>query len=121
MIIGILAAIVVPKFVGRTVDAQIAAAKAQIKDFGTALDAYEIDNGRYPTSEQYLDALIFLPPSPPEPQNWKGPYLKAKAVPFDPWGAPYVYLFPGEMSAAGYDLVSAGPDGEMNTGDDIGE
>ena len=121
VIIGILAAIVVPKFAGRTVDAQIAAAKAQVENFGNALDAYEIDNGRYPTTQQGLDALIVPPASPPEPRNWKGPYLKAREVPLDPWGTPYLYLFPGELNPAGYDLLSVGPDGDLGNGDDIGE
>ena len=119
VIIVILAAIVVPKFTGRTGDAQIGAAKAQIVNFGSCLDMYEGDNGRYPSTEQGLDALVAPPGTPPEPTNWKGPYLKATKMPMDPWGQPYAYVNDG--NAIGYLLLSSGPDGLLDTEDDIGE
>ena len=117
VIIGILAAIVVPKFSGRAGDAQIGAAKTQISNLGSALDMYEGDNLRYPTTEQGLEALFNLPTAPPEPQKWKGPYLKADTVPPDPWGNAYQY----ETSSRGYSLWSMGPDGQTPTEDDIRE
>jgi general secretion pathway protein G len=75
---------------------------------GAALDAYRLDNGRYPSTDQGLSALNTEPTMEPRPTNWRGPYLR-KQVPNDPWGNPYVYTSPG--SAAGYDIVSLGADG----------
>lgn len=119
VIIGILAAIVVPKLTGRSEDARIAAAKADIKSLGSALNAYEIDNGRHPLSAQGLAALIVKPATPPEPKSWKGPYIDATELPKDPWGAEYQYLCPGSKNTAGFDLFSAGPDGQPGNEDDI--
>ncbi len=117
-IIAILAAVVAPRFVGRTEDARIAAAKADIAAIETALDAYEADNGNYPTSEQGFDALLNITNIPPVPTNWKGPYLK-KRVPKDPWGNPYVYVYPGTNNTTSYDIYSLGRDGkEGGTGPD---
>lgn len=119
VIIGILAAIVVPKLAGRSEDARIAAAKADLKTLAGALDRYEVDSGRFPTTEQGLAALLERPSSAPEPKNWKGPYIDGRELPKDPWGNPYLYRFPGERNAQGYDLYSAGPDGQPGTEDDI--
>lgn len=119
VIIGILAAIVVPKLAGRSEDARIAAAKADLKTLAGAIDRYEVDSGRFPTTEQGLAALLVKPSSAPEPKNWKGPYIDGRELPKDPWGNPYVYRFPGERNAQGYDLYSAGPDGQPGTEDDI--
>ena len=119
IIIGVLAALVIPRFSGRTEQARIAAAKTQINSlFGLALDTYEADNGFYPTTEQGLDALRVQPTSDPAPKNWKGPYLK-QDVPPDPWRKPYVYVYPGNHNPSGYDLYSYGPDGQEGTDDDI--
>jgi len=119
VIIGVLATLVAPRFVGRTKEARIAAAKAQIEmHFGPALDMYELDNGQYPTTDQGLDALRVEPAKPPVPTNWKEPYLK-KDVPLDPWGNEYVYRSPGAHNPEGYDLESYGPDGRDGGGDDI--
>jgi general secretion pathway protein G len=111
-IIGILAALVVPKMVGRSEQARQAAAHADISSIKTALDAFEVDNGYYPKSLQDL----FQQPS--NAKNWHGPYLEN--VPQDPWGNPYVYTYPGRHNANSYDLMSVGPDGKAGTDDDIG-
>ncbi len=118
IILGILAAIVLPKFTGRTREARIKAAESQIQVFSTALEAYELDNGRYPTTEQGLEALVKKPTIPPIPKNWKGPYLQKK-IPKDPWGNPYIYKCPGTHNPGSYDLYSYGPDGKEGGGDDI--
>lgn len=112
IIIGILVAMVVPNFAGRGEQARRAAAKADIEaNLSTAIDLYELDNGRYPTTEQGLNALIEKPSSTPVPPNWNGPYLKKKKIPQDPWGKDYVYICPGTHNTEEYDLYSYGPDG----------
>jgi general secretion pathway protein G len=118
VIIGILAAIVVPRLTGRTLEAQVGAAQADIKSLGTALSMYETDNGRFPTSDQGLMALLVRPAGQELPK-WKGPYIDQAEIPKDPWGHEYVYLCPGAKHPNGYDLVSAGPDGQLGTADDI--
>ena len=116
VILGILAAIVVPKFAGRTEQARITAAQTQLAAFATALNAYEIDNGGYPKGKDGLRNLI---DKPGDAVNWRGPYLDDKGgVPTDPWGNPYIYEFPGRRSSS-YDLSSAGPDGKAGSDDDI--
>ncbi len=119
VIIGILAAIVVPKLAGRSEDARIAAARADIKSLSGQLATYEVDNGRYPTGDQGLMALILKPGNAPEPKNWKGPYIESRDLPKDPWGHEYLYLCPGQKNNASFDLFSAGPDGQPGTEDDI--
>lgn len=115
VILGILAAIVVPKFSGRTEQARVTAAKSQIATFSTALDAFEVDNGFYPKGKSGLNDLIT---QPRDAQNWKGPYMKNE-IPLDPWGNAYVYEFPGKRNANSYDLMSMGPDGRVGGDDDI--
>ena len=110
-IIAILAAVIVPKFVGRTEDAKVSAAKADIAAIETALDAYEADNGNYPSSEQTLESLVYISTVPPVPNNWKGPYLK-KRPGNDPWGGAYVYVCPGVYNVNSYDIYSLGRDGK---------
>ena len=119
VIIGILAAIVVPKLAGRSEEARITKAKGDLATFRNQLSAYEVDSGRYPTTEQGLAALIMKPGAPPEPKNWKGPYIESIDLPKDPWGNDYVYRNPGERNPNGYDLRSFGPDGQDGTEDDI--
>jgi general secretion pathway protein G len=119
VIIGILAAIVVPKLTGRSEDARNAAARADIKSLSGQLATYEVDNGRYPTSDQGLMALIQKPVGAPEPKNWKGPYIESRELPKDPWGREYYYLCPGQKNQASFDLWSAGPDGQSGSEDDI--
>jgi general secretion pathway protein G len=119
VILAVLAALVLPRFTGRTEDANKTAAQTQISSlFSVALDLYEADNGRYPTTAQGLNALRVQPTTAPEPKKWKGPYLKSD-IPSDPWGNAYVYRSPGQKNPDGYDLVSAGPDGSEGTEDDI--
>lgn len=115
VILGILAAIVVPKFAGRTEQARLTAAKTQIATFGTALDAYEVDVGSYPKGRNGLQDLFT---QPRDAQNWKGPYMKGE-IPNDPWGSPYIYECPGKQNLSGYDLYSSGPDKRDGTDDDI--
>ena len=114
VILGILAAIVVPKFAGRTEEARKTAAQTQISSFGTALDAFEVDNGYYPKGKAGLTDLV---QPPRDAQSWKGPYLKE--VPKDPWNNEYIYEFPGRRNANSYDLSSAGPDGKPGSDDDV--
>jgi len=115
VILGILAALVLPKFTGRTEQARVTAAVTQIATFGTALDAFEVDTGSYPRGQDGLQQLIT---APADITGWRGPYLKSD-IPLDPWGHPYAYEFPGRLNPSGYDLRSAGPDGQLGTADDI--
>lgn len=109
-VISVLAALVAPNVFQHVGSAKDAAARSQIEMLGAALDAYRLDNGRYPSTTQGLDALWQEPVAEPRPGNWRGPYLR-KAVPTDPWDNPYIYASPGEQNARGYDLVSLGADG----------
>jgi general secretion pathway protein G len=105
-ILGILAALIVPRVVGRTDDARIGAAKQDIASIMQALKLYRLDNGRYPTTEQGLRAL-----TEPQPANWKqGGYLERSSVPRDPWGKEYQYLSPGLRGEI--DVFSFGRDGQ---------
>lgn len=110
-ILGILAALIVPRVVGRTDDARIAAAKQDIASIMQALKLYRLDNGRYPTTEQGLQALITKPTAEPLPNNWKqGGYLERSGIPKDPWGNVYQYLNPGLRGEI--DVFSFGADGQ---------
>ncbi len=107
-ILGILAALVVPKIMGRPDEARIVAARQDIAAIRQALNLYRLDNQRYPTTEQGLQALVEKPASGPIPGNWKtGGYLER--LPKDPWGAPYQYLNPGLRGEV--DIYSLGADG----------
>lgn len=107
-IIGILAGVVAVKFVGRGKGARIDATRASIAAICTALDMYEVDMGRYPSS---LQGLI----SNEGGVNWNGPYLRG-GVPADSWGTPFGYTVQGDT---GYQVISAGPDLSIGSGDDI--
>ena len=111
-IIGILAALVIPKIVGRSEQARVTAAHADLSSIKTALEAFEVDNGYYPKSIQ--DLVL----APNTAKNWHGPYLEK--VPQDPWGNNYVYYFPGKHNSGSYDLLSIGPDSKEGTDDDVG-
>lgn len=109
VIMGILAALVVPKLMGRTDDARITAAKQDISTLMQALKLYKLDNQRYPTTEQGLQALIAKPTSGPAANGWKsGGYIDK--LPKDPWGNPYQYLSPGIKGEV--DIFSYGADGQ---------
>lgn len=104
-IIGLLAALVGPRLWRRISGAKQTAAKAQIELFGTALDAFRLDTGRYPTTEEGLKALREMPSGA---NGWQGPYLP-KEIPNDPWSRPYLYRCPGDHGD--YDIISYGADG----------
>ena len=116
VIMGILAALVVPKLMGRTDDARIAAAKQDIATLMQALKLYRLDNQRYPTTEQGLQALMTKPTSGPPANGWKsGGYIDK--LPKDPWQNPYQYLSPGIKGEI--DIFSFGADGQPGgTGND---
>lgn len=110
VILAGLAALVVPKMMGRADDAKITDTKVQIKNIETALKLYKLDSGVYPTTEQGLAALVTKPAAGVIPKNYKeGGYLDGKKVPKDPWLNDYIYVSPGEHGD--YDLSSFGADG----------
>ncbi len=114
VILGVLAAIVVPKLAGRSEDAKIKAARADISILEGLLDQLEIDCSRYPTTEEGLRLLV---ESPGNLEGWRGPYVK-RGLPTDPWNRPYTYTYPGTNNPGSFDLYSFGPDGREG-GDDI--
>ena len=114
VILATLAAIVVPKFTRRSEQAKLTAATTEISHIALALDTFEVDCGRYPTTEEGLKALV---EQPSNADGWHGVYLDRE--PKDPWGKPYVYRYPGQHNTSGYDLYSFGPDGQDGGGDDI--
>lgn len=109
VVIAILASMVAPNVFRHVGSAKDAAARSQVEMFGAALDAYRLDGGRYPSTEQGLAALANIPTGATN-STWHGPYLR-KSVPLDPWNRPYVYKSPGEANPSGYDLLSLGADG----------
>ncbi|MFH0965933.1 MAG: type II secretion system major pseudopilin GspG [Planctomycetota bacterium] len=114
-ILAVLAAVVVPKFTRRSQQARITAARVDIANLEVAIDAFEVDTGRYPTTEEGLSALI---EQPGDVKEWHGPYI-SRGVPVDPWENLYVYKYPGEHNTSGYDIYSFGPNGQEGGDDDI--
>jgi general secretion pathway protein G len=113
VIIGILAALVIPRIAGSSERARVTAATTDINGgIKSALGQYEVDNGFYPKSLQ--DLLV----QPGNAKNWHGPYLDS--MPVDPWGNKYIYYYPGKHTPGSYDLLSMGPDQKEGTDDDIG-
>jgi general secretion pathway protein G len=106
-IIAMFSALVLPRFLGRTDQARITAARTQINGFMTALGAYKLDTGLYPTTEMGLAALRVRPA---DVNNWMGPYMPQE-IPVDPWGRPYAYRYPGEHGDEP-DIVCLGADGQ---------
>ena len=106
VIIGVLAALIVPNVLERADDARVTAARTDITNISQALKLYRLDNQRYPTAEQGLQALVIKPTSGPIPNNWK---LYLEKLPNDPWGRPYQYLNPGIKGEI--DVMSFGADG----------
>ena len=115
VILATLAALVVPKFTRRSEQAKVTGARADIANIEVVLDAFEVDCGRYPTTQEGLGALLNEPTGL---AGWQGPYLK-RGMPKDPWGNPYVYRSPGQHNTNGCDLYSMGPDGQDGGSDDI--
>lgn len=107
VIIGVLAALIVPNVLSRTDDARATAARTDIANLVQALKLYRLDNQRYPTAEQGLQALVSKPATGPAPGNWR-PYIDK--LPNDPWGRPYQYLNPGIKGEI--DVMSFGADGQ---------
>ncbi|VAX11516.1 General secretion pathway protein G [hydrothermal vent metagenome] len=117
VILGILAAVVVPNIMSRPDEARVSKAKQDIRALSTALDLYKLDNYAYPTTDQGIEALATKPTSAPEPKHFREEgYLKK--VPLDPWQNPYQYLSPGEHGSV--DIYSLGPD-QTPSDDDIGD
>ena len=116
IIIGALVAMVMPRLAGRTEQAKTGAAQADISsNIATGLKLYELDNGRYPGSDE--GGLTALLTKPSNATNWNGPYIEKKPV--DPWGREYVYKSPGIHRTYDYDLYSVGRDGQDGTADDV--
>ena len=108
IIIGALAMMVVPRLSGRSEQAKVAIARADIEaTLATALKLYELDNGNFPTTSQGLEALLSKPSGNPVAKNWNGPYVERQSL--DPWGNPYLYQSPG-THRSDYDLSSQGKD-----------
>ena len=111
IILGLLAAIVMPRLVGQTDKARYEQAKIQMRILEDALKRYKLENGRFPTTSQGLQALVQKPTSAPAPRNWPdGGYLDKPEVPQDPWGNEYIYISPGQHGPD-YDIMSLGADG----------
>lgn len=110
-ILGILAALVAPKMLGRTDDAKIAQTKLQMKNIETALKLYKLDSGLFPTTDQGLEALITKPSTEPVPMKYKEDgYLEKNKIPKDAWGNPFIYISPG--AHGDFDIISYGADGK---------
>jgi general secretion pathway protein G len=115
-ILGVLAALVIPRIAGESEHTREIAARSDITGgIKTALDHYNVDMGTYPAS---LQDLLAQPSR--NAANWRGPYLDPAVLPKDPWKNLYLYTYPGKHSTVSYDLWSAGPDGKSGDADDIG-
>jgi general secretion pathway protein G len=106
LILGLLASFVGPRYFSQVGKSEASIAKTQIQAFGQALDQYRLDTGRFPSTEQGLNALVTKPVNEP---RWNGPYLRDKP-PLDPWGRPYRYRAPGN-AGKDYEVISFGRDG----------
>ena len=113
VILGLIASVIGPRVVGYLGGAKTDTAKLQIEELGAALDLYKLEVGRYPTTEEGLQALVQAPAGP---AGWRGPYLKKKLVPKDPWGNPYRYAAPGQHGV--YDVYSYGADNRQGGEDE---
>ncbi|MYN40397.1 type II secretion system major pseudopilin GspG [Duganella sp. FT109W] len=116
VIIGLLAAYVGPKYFAQLGKSEVTIAKAQIEAFEKSLDTFRLDVGRYPTTEEGLNALVLAPST--VGTKWNGPYLK-KGIPLDPWGHAYQYKAPGTKSE--FDITSLGRDGQAGGSGDDGD
>ncbi|MCL5408784.1 MAG: type II secretion system major pseudopilin GspG [Candidatus Omnitrophica bacterium] len=126
IIIGIIAALIMPRIFSRIEDAKVTAAKVQIKNFEDALKLFYLDNNFYPSTEQGLSALVQKPTTGDVPEHWRTDgYLETLKVPLDPWGNPYEYLSPGKNGQP-YEIISYGSSGKEGggttiTSEDIGQ
>ena len=117
IILGILAATIIPQFMGTTQDAKISAAKSQIAELESALERFYVHMDRYPTADEGLNVLVD-PPANDDGKKWRGPYVKQLRN--DPWGNPYQYSFPGAHHPTSFDIWSRGADGGEGANADIG-
>jgi len=113
VILGLLAALVAPKFLKRGEEAKVTTTQVQMKNIEQALKLYKLHNSFFPTTDQGLKALVEKPETEPVPKNWKGPYMDK--VPKDAWGNEFIYISDGKH----FTLISPGPDGEEGTEDDL--
>ncbi len=113
VILGLLAALVAPKFLKRGEEAKVTTTEVQMKNIEQALKLYKLHNSFYPTTEQGLKALVEKPEEDPVPKNWKGPYIEK--IPKDAWENDFIYISDGKQ----FNLISPGPDGEEGTEDDL--
>jgi general secretion pathway protein G len=113
IILGILAATIIPQFMGTTQDAKISAAKSQVAELESALERFYVHMDRYPSADEGLKVLVDSPANDEE-KKWRGPYIKQLRD--DPWGHPYQYALPGTHHPSSFDLWSAGADGKAEIG-----
>lgn len=106
-IIGLIMGLIGPRVLNYLSESKVKAARIQMQSFASALDLFNLDAGRYPSTSEGLDALVHRAPGV---AAWNGPYLKGGNVPMDPWSHPYIYRAPGEHGA--FDIVSLGADGQ---------
>ncbi|AGW15284.1 type II secretion system major pseudopilin GspG [Megalodesulfovibrio gigas] len=112
IILGLLATVLAPRIMDRPDEARVTKAAVDIKQLETALKLYKLDNGRYPTTAQGLQALVEQPRQDPVPKNYReGGYLERKELPKDPWGTPFIYRSPGRDKRP-FELISLGADGK---------
>jgi general secretion pathway protein G len=119
VVIGVLAAMIIPNFIGTTYDAKVSAAKGSVAELEAALERFNVHMDRYPTTEEGLKALVEAPAG--DDKKWRGPYVKVLRA--DPWGSPYQYRCPGTHHATSFDIWSQGADkadGGEGEGVDIG-
>lgn len=107
LILGMIAGIAGPRVMNYLGESKTKAAKLQIEEFGSSLDLFKLDNGRYPDGQEGLQALVVAPPALGD--RWHGPYLKKNIIPKDPWGNDYHYVAPGQHGP--YDIMALGADG----------
>jgi len=116
LILAILAALVIPRLIGHTEEAKRAAARTDVETFSAALTMFRLQCGRYPTTEEGLEALRTAPSDVQD--KWRGPYTE-KSIPNDPWGNQYHYTYPGNGGKDTFEVISYGKDGQPGgTGDD---
>lgn len=121
VIIGLLAAVVVPNLLGLMSGSREDLTRATVKSgLNGALDHFMANIGRYPTTDEGLQALVQAPDDEELAKKWRGPYIKDGKIPVDSWGNPFNYVSPGEVNVNSYDLSSPGPNGRLGDDDDIG-